>query len=57
MLSTFIAKTERSDTTNLQSSIVNFQFRLARVGIYDRESIEKGDGFVNLAKFRTTDMS
>ena len=31
MLSTYIEKTERSDTTNLQSSIVNIQFRLVRV--------------------------
>jgi hypothetical protein len=33
MLSTYNEKTERSDTTNLQSSIVNIQFRLVRVGI------------------------
>jgi hypothetical protein len=32
MLSIYIEKTERSDTTNLQSSIVNIQFRLVRVG-------------------------
>jgi hypothetical protein len=34
MLSTYIEKTERSDTTNLQSSIINIQFRLVRVGIH-----------------------
>jgi hypothetical protein len=34
MLSILIEKTERSDTTNLQSSIVNIQFRLVRVGSY-----------------------
>jgi len=33
MLSILIEKTERSDTTNLQYSIVNIQFRLVRVGI------------------------
>ena len=31
MKSTYIEKTERSDTTNLQSSIVNIQFPLVRV--------------------------
>ena len=31
--SILIEKTERSDTTNLQSSIVNIQFRLVRVGV------------------------
>jgi len=29
-----IEKTERSDTTNLQSSIFNLQFRLVRVRLY-----------------------
>jgi hypothetical protein len=29
----FMEKAERSDTTNLQSSIVNIQFRLVRVGL------------------------
>ncbi len=33
--SILIEKTERSDTTNLQSSIVNIQFRLVRVGLKD----------------------
>ena len=33
MLSIYIEKTERSDTTNLQYSIVNLQFRLVRVGL------------------------
>jgi hypothetical protein len=33
MLPILIEKTERSDTTNLQSSIVNIQFRLVRVGL------------------------
>jgi hypothetical protein len=41
LLSTCIEKTEQSDTTNLQSSIVNIQFRLARVGILnEKESRE-----------------
>ena len=34
MLSILIEKTERSDTTNLQASIFNIQFRLVRVGYY-----------------------
>ena len=34
MLSTYNEKTEPSDTTNLQSSIVNIQFRLVRVGYF-----------------------
>ena len=33
MLSILIEKTERSDTTNLQSSIFNIQFQLVRVGL------------------------
>ncbi len=32
--SIIIEKTERSDTTNLHSSIFNIQFRLVRVGSY-----------------------
>ena len=32
MLSILIEKTERSDSTNLQSSIVNLKFRLVRIG-------------------------
>ena len=32
LLSIKIEKIERSDTTNLQSSIVNIQFRLVRFG-------------------------
>ena len=36
--SILIEKTERSDTTNLQYSIFNIQFRLARVGCYSYQA-------------------
>jgi hypothetical protein len=32
MYSIYLKKTERSETTNLQSSIVNIQFRLCQLG-------------------------